>query len=323
MVSLRTLERCAMDTTKNAFVDRHGTQHPYPVIGLLASPSRNEHGWPMLSTDAACVEAITQVGGEVRLLPIRSPHPGEDPFDMVGRAVLSCHGVLFPGSESDVAPGWYGQSPHPQTARAEPLLDWWTMVAAHVAKEGRLPLFGICGGMQRVNVAFGGTLNQHLENQVHVHRAHDILPDNWAMHSLSIAAGELAACARRPLRMTEDTSLLRYHVDAVCSMHHQSLCNIAENFIPWCWSSDGVIEGIGYHGPSLWFALAVLFHPEARPQAWLSQYLFHAYLDACRIYAARRRPVHTKVVEQLHANLLTQKFRHGPLAEIELVKMMR
>jgi len=109
-----------------------------PLIGMLASPSTLASGqWRVMSADLACIEAVQGAGGEVRLLPLRLPHAEEDAIEMVLQAVLPFDGLLFAGSDSDVDPRLYGQMPHPQTARPEPLIDWWAMLMTLVARERR------------------------------------------------------------------------------------------------------------------------------------------------------------------------------------------
>src|SRR5947209_17407142 len=149
-----------LSTTIASFVTTRGTcrlpPRYRPQIGMLASPSTLADGqWPVMSADLASVEAILAAGGEVRFIPTRLPSRDEDAIEMVLQAVLPFDGLLFAGSQSDVDPRLYGHLPHPRTVAPDPLLDWWTMLMALVARETLTPLLGICGGAERLNVALG------------------------------------------------------------------------------------------------------------------------------------------------------------------------
>lgn len=161
-----------------------------PVIGLLASSSTLAEGqWPVVSTDAACIDAVLSAGGDVRLVPIRLPQRGEDALEILVQTVLEFDGLVFAGSSSDVDPHLYGKIPEPKTAKPEPLLDWWVMLMTLVAHETHTPLFGVCGGAQRLNVALGGTLSQEIAG----HRAEQVVADNWKGNALEVAP-EMLTC---------------------------------------------------------------------------------------------------------------------------------
>jgi putative glutamine amidotransferase len=289
-----------------------------PLIGMPASASILADGqWRAMSADAASIEAVIAAGGEVRLIPLRFPHPEEDAIELVLQAVLPFDGLLFPGSNSDVDPRLYHQLPHPQTAPAEPLLDWWVMLMALVARQTLTPLFAICGGMQRLNVAFGGTLQQHLTG----HRAESIEASNWTIRSLELDRESLHLCVKgnRLCSAPDDLSSLEQSSE-ICCMHHQAADQLAAGFLPWGWS-EGIIEGFGYPGPDPWFALATQFHSEARVNGNdpLSHVLFQAFLAACRTYAGSLRDalktsrMRDHILRRLYRDPLVQRFLQGPL----------
>jgi putative glutamine amidotransferase len=270
-----------------------------------------------MSADLACIEAVQGAGGEVRLLPLRLPHAEEDAIEMVLQAVLPFDGLLLAGSDSDVDPRLYGQVPHPQTARPEPLIDWWAMLMALVARETLTPLFGICGGAERLNVAFGGTLYQHIAG----HRAGEITADNWMIKALELDPEKLAVCIRGgTLSVSGDYLPDGKLGEDISCMHHQAPDILAPGLLVWG-KSGSIVEGFGYAGPRPWFALATLFHAEvmARHQNPLSHTLFESFLLACRAYAASLRDelkstrMRDRMLRRLYADPLVQRFLQGPL----------
>lgn len=142
------------------------------------------------ATDAACIEAIAATGGEVVLVPLRTPCAGEDALDLVLQRVLSCDGLFFPGSAADVHPSYYAQRPHPRTSPPHALLDWWVMVMTLVARGAGIPVLGVCGGAQRMSVALGGTLQQDLPG----HRAEPVSADHYVPTLLHLDLQALACC---------------------------------------------------------------------------------------------------------------------------------
>lgn len=289
-----------------------------PLIGMLASPSRRADGdWQVMGADATCIEAVLAAGGEVRLVPLRSPRREEDPIELVLQTVLEFDGLLFPGSSSDVDPRLYSQQPQAQTAPAEPLLDWWVMLTALAARLTLTPLFAICGGAHRLNVAFGGTLRQHIPR----HRAQNIAAGNWTRRVLELDGERLQRCVRESF-FFEHAILLSSHRSRheICCMHHQAPDILAPGFLAWGWS-EGIAEGFGYRGPDPWFALATLFHAEARASCDdpLSHFLFGAFLAACQAYAGSQREVlksariRDHMLRRLYREPLIQRFLQGPL----------
>jgi putative glutamine amidotransferase len=156
--------------------------------------------------------------------------------------------ALILAGGSDVDPGLYGAEPHPETVRTWPERDRFDVAVAREALERDLPLLGICRGMQVLNVARGGTLTQHLPEELGDER-HLVLPGTWAEHAVRLEPGSVAARAAGAERITVKTH------------HHQGIDALGEGLVPTGWSlSDGLLEAIEL--PDRAFALGVLWHPE-------------------------------------------------------------
>jgi putative glutamine amidotransferase len=174
----------------------------------------------------------------------------------------------------DVDPAHYGEARHRGLGKVDALRDAVELKLARWALAADLPLFGICRGIQLLNVAAGGTLYQDLATQLPAAQQHDYehtdSPWERPVHQVHIAEGShLVASLGTDGVMTN-------------SFHHQAVKEVAAGFVPVAWTADGVVEGI--EAPGHRFALGVQWHPEGMfdtdPRA---RALFAAFVAACRI----------------------------------------
>ena len=304
--------------------------HYRPRIGMLASPATLAQGQRrVMGADLASIEALLRAGGEVRLIPIRLPQQAEDPFELVLDAVLAFDGLLLCTSTSDVDPHWDGHDRHAQLSRPDSMVDWWTMLMALVARQTLTPLFGIAGGAARITVAFGGTLHQQLVG----HRVEEhSTSENRIVHVLDMDPDKLARCVRGTILSTPAEYIPSHPLRVeMCCLHQQVPQRLAPGFLAWGWST-GITAGFGYPGPAPWFALGTLFHAEITTgdAGLLSDYLFDAFLTACRAYAASLRDelksarLHDRMLRRLYADARAQRFLQGPLSlDVESVHSSR
>ena len=290
-----------------------------PLIGMLASPSTSVDGQrQVMRTDLASIEAVLAAGGEVRLIPVRLQAFGEEAFELVLHTLLQFDGLLFSCSDSAIDPHLDGHENHEPLEGPESLLDWWMMLMALVARETLTPLFGICRGAAQPQQACGGTLRQQRPgHHIAKGRAH-----TGVMHSLGLDPERLALCVRGGNRMVPPDYLPPADQgDKVLCLHHYELDTPAPGFLAWGWTG-GRTAAWGYPGPLPWFALATLFHAEARVGAGqhdcLSPYLFEMYVRACRAYAGSLRQglkstrLRDRILRRLYADPLAQRFLPGP-----------
>jgi putative glutamine amidotransferase len=165
----------------------------------------------------------------------------------------------------DVHPEYYGSEAHPQTNTIDRRRDEFELALLARARQRRMPVLGICRGIQLVNVGFGGTLVQHLPDVTDVE--HEAL-DRWdaTAHPIEIEPDS---------RLSE---LLGARQMEVNSVHHQALDRIGEGLRVVARALDGVVEAVEAPDEAV---LAVQWHPEwAQNVDWARQRrLFEALVE--------------------------------------------
>lgn len=238
-----------------------------PVIGIVAHRIRREDVPGHIDGQYGdYCRSVALAGGAPVLIPLALREPA-------WRAIYErLDGILFPGGV-DVAPAFYGETPHPQLGQVDDALDEAELTLAHWALAERMPTLGICRGIQLLNVAAGGTLYQDIPAQIEQALPH-ACPGQTEAH---------------PVQVEADTHLYRALGTARCmtnSRHHQAVKTPAPGFIVSARAPDGVIEGI--ERPDAPFCVGVQWHPEnLAPTDGQMLSLFRAFVQACLIY---RRP---------------------------------
>jgi putative glutamine amidotransferase len=216
------------------------------------------------------VVAVQRAGGIALVLP---PDDGvaEDPDELLDRL----DGLILAGG-TDVDPAAYGERPHPEVNGTVPERDRFELALAHRAVERELPLLGICRGMQLLNVARGGTLVQHLPDEVG-HDEHRHTPGRFADHEVELERGSLAERAAGGERL------------AVKSHHHQGIGELGEGLAVTGRSvGDRVPESV--EDPDRRFVLGVLWHPEEDQRSRL----IGALVDEARAAAQPRSNIRAR-----------------------------
>lgn len=150
--------------------------------------------------------------------------------------------VLTGGRDLDAAS--YGQPPNPANEPGDGLRDRVELALAQEALERDLPLLGICRGMQLLNVALGGGIDQHLDDPDRIHRGE---PGTFVGHRVETVSGSRLA------------SIIGARAE-VRSHHHQGVAPLAARLTPSAHSPDGLIEAAEVADRG--FCLSVLWHPE-------------------------------------------------------------
>jgi len=188
--------------------------------------------------------AIERAGGEILRLD-RTVHKPAD-------VIASADGLLLPGG-GDVLPSLYGEAAHPAFSAAETGRDDYELELARRALEANLPLLAICRGAQVLNIASGGSLVQHIPDQVGTLVNHVLgEPSHAIAHDVWVTSGSLLEALMRE-QLEGDTC-------AVNSRHHQAPAALGKGLVASATAPDGVIEAI--ENPSKRFCLGVQWHPE-------------------------------------------------------------
>jgi putative glutamine amidotransferase len=223
---------------------------------------RSRHGvWDEVSAllPITYVSAVIRSGGTPLLLP---PSP-RDPATVL--AVLS--GLVVTGGP-DVDPARYGAEPHDETDRPRPERDHWESELSLAALDMHLPLLAICRGLQVLNVALGGTLNQHV-------------PDLTGSDDHRLVRGQMTP---NQFSIDADSGLaqvLGTAADGMCH-HHQAIDRLGRGLRAVAFADDGTIEAAELPGPD--FALGVQWHPE---DTEADDRLFKALVEAAVQYEDR------------------------------------
>jgi putative glutamine amidotransferase len=219
-----------------------------PVIGICAAlePAR----WSFWDEDAVLVadryaKAVRAGGG----IPVALVPEELDELD-VRTLVDRIDGLLLIGG-TDVDPMTYGASRSPRTEATSPLRDRHELALVWEALEQDVPVLGICRGLQLLNVAFGGTLCQHLADEGYgEHRPVPGCLEEPSEHEIEVEPGSVLATTLGSLR------------PRVNSHHHQGIArvgkgaHVAARSVP-----DGVVEALEW--PRQRYVLGVQWHPEA------------------------------------------------------------
>ena len=215
-------------------------------IGICAAVERVRWAaWEETVTMAprSYATAVQAAGALALLLP-----PDEAAIDDPDRILDRLDALLLAGG-SDVDPASFGAEPDPQTKGVWPERDAFELAMVRRALERELPVLGVCRGMQMLNVACGGTLDQHLPDRLGGDQRHRHTPGTYGDHDVELNPGSLAARAAGAERL------------AVKSHHHQGVdrigagLSVSGHSVP-----DGIVEALELEDRR--YALGVLWHPE-------------------------------------------------------------
>jgi putative glutamine amidotransferase len=238
-----------------------------PIIGISSMNDRTADGSVIVGMRPSYVRAIVAAGGAPMLVPLTND------LEAVRALYERCDGILLPGGE-DVDPAEYGEEPHPQLGEVDRQRDLVELNLARWCRADQKPLFGICRGIQVINVAFGGSLYQDIGSQYttsldHRHNTHlrkyDVLG-----HTMNVNADSWLG---EHLGVPEILSN---------TMHHQAIKDLAPGLRVVANAEDGIIEAVEGTGPG--FIAGVQCHPEhlfseAEPR-WARA--FRAFVELCK-----------------------------------------
>ncbi len=172
--------------------------------------------------------------------------PATDDAALLSDYLDMADGLFMPGG-IDVDPLVFGEGPDANIGRLDPGLDRFQIALIRLARTRGTPILGVCRGVQVMNVAFGGTLFQHLGNREATFNHRQTMHGRWPSHKARAVPGSLIERV-----FGRDF--------AVNSFHHQAAARVAPGFAVTALSPDGVVEALeARNGP---FCVGVQWHPE-------------------------------------------------------------
>jgi len=235
---------------------------PRPAIGVTldSEPPGGYATQPWYALRENYCDALAEAGG----LPLALPH---EP-DLVEDYLARLDGLVITGGAFDIDPALYGAGErHPRVRLKERRTRFeWAITERALARD--LPILGICGGQQLLNVVLGGRLIQHIPDVVPDALAHEQPnPRTEPGHEVLVEPGTLLH------RLTRAERLF------VNSAHHQAAETVGPGVVVSGRAPDGVIEAI--EDPRRSFCLGVQWHPEYRIDAGDTAIL-EGFVAACR-----------------------------------------
>jgi putative glutamine amidotransferase len=233
-----------------------------PVIGITVD--REEPGgyskFPWLAVRENYCRAVANAGGLPVLLP-PEPEKAEIYLSLV-------HGLIVSGGAFDIDPVLFGAADRHPTVTTKDRRTAFEVAITRQALDRDTPVLGICGGQQLLHVVLGGTLIQHIPDEVSAPLAHEQPnPRDEPGHPVTIVEGTLLR------RITGLAEML------VNSAHHQAAKDVPVGVVIGAIAPDGVIEAI--EAPGRKFCIGVQWHPEFEIGEG-DRRLFGAFVDAAR-----------------------------------------
>jgi putative glutamine amidotransferase len=247
-----------------------------PVVGVIGNAYRVENRFATQMVGERNLRAVADVSGALPLMFAGSP----DITD-IGALLDVVDGVVLTGARANVHPTRFKTEPHEKHEPYDVHRDDIALALTQACVAGGIPIFGICRGLQEMNVAFGGSLHpeiRELPGRMN-HRMPrlengEIHPDPTVVfadrHQVSLMPGGAFA------------KILGRETIRVNSLHGQGILEPGTRVVVEGVAEDGTIEAIRIAGAS-GFALGVQWHAEYDPQCNpINRALFEAFGDALR-----------------------------------------
>lgn len=244
-------------------------QSTSPLIGITTYGRNAENHFTL---PGEYVDAVRRAGGIPVLIPAGETH--------IDALLERLDGLVLAGG-GDVDPELYAGNQHIEIYMIDPERDRSELALARTVAAGGMPTLGICRGLQVLNVALGGSLVEHLPDEVGEAITHRNPPPGHA---------QISSYALHPLRVDEGSllaTILGTREIEPASWHHQAVRRLAEGLRIVARAEDGTIEAAEL-ADHPWL-VAVQWHPEITAADDPSQQrVFDAFVEAARVNAKRQ-----------------------------------
>lgn len=240
-----------------------------PVIGITSYLEQARTGvWdvPASFLPQVYLNGVTDAGGIAVVLPPQPVTPG-----VAETIVASIDGLILSGG-ADIDPARYGQEPHARTGAPRTDRDAFEAALLEAAIAAELPFLGICRGAQVLNVERGGTLIQHLPDEVGDDR-YQLGAGRFNRIEVEVEPG-----SRIGEVLGEDLRVGAH------LYHHQAIGEVGAGLTVTSRTADGVIESLELDDVP--FGIAVQWHPEENTE---DRRLFAGLVDAARTHRDARK----------------------------------
>lgn len=251
-----------------------------PVIGVIGNTHLVENRFPAQRVGEKNLQAVADVAGALPLMFAGCPGLTD-----VGALLNAVDGILLTGGRANVHPSRFGTEPDPRHEPYDERRDALALALVEACVAHDVPLFGICRGLQEMNVAFGGTLHPEIRDLPgRVNHRMPRLPSGEPHPDHEVIFGD-----RHDVHLTPGGTfarLLGRETIRVNSLHGQGILEPGRRIVVEGVAEDGTIEAIRI-ADAPGFALGVQWHAEYDPQRNpVNRALFQAFGEAV---AARKR----------------------------------
>jgi putative glutamine amidotransferase len=246
-----------------------------PLIGITADSANGPgagnrtNGEPTLFLPERYAAAIERAGGAPLVLPATGSESS------LRRYLDTIDGLLISGGNFDIHPRYYGEEATRKLGNLIPVRTEFELNLARLALRRDLPVLGICGGAQAINVVLGGSLFQDIAHQCPGATEHQ--------QSFKKASGGHRIAVKDGTRLHRIVQRQSLEVNTT---HHQAVKQLGKGLVVNAVADDGIIEGIESVPHS--FVLGIQWHPEILARRQLAQRrIFLSFVATCRRYRHR------------------------------------
>lgn len=247
-----------------------------PVVGVIGNAYRVEDRFSVQMAGERNLRAVADVANALPMIFAGSPDITE-----IGALLDVVDGILLTGARANVHPTHFQTEPHSAYEPHDESRDAMSLALVKACVEGSVPVFGLCRGLQEMNVAFGGSLHPEIRE----------LPGRMNHRMPRLETGEIHPDPKVIFADRHDVALkaegmfqkiLGRDTIRVNSLHGQGILELGERVVAEGIAEDGTIEAISI-ADAPGFALGVQWHAEFDPQINpINRLLFEAFGSALR-----------------------------------------